>query len=167
MQWRAPPVAGLAVALAALFAGTPGQSAEPTIEQACSRLLISYAWATDSNDLEGIVGAYAPDAVLENARARVAGRGAIEHYFRDRVAERRASGFGTRHILSNIAITRINRRYATGTAYETVYRFPVAGPHPAGSLEPILVGTLTARFVISGGQCRFLLRKADEVLRDG
>ncbi len=155
---------------AALVAASPAAADEATtaqgLEEACSRLLVSYATATDTNDLAGIVGSYADDGVLENVRAKVVGIDKIKEYFGARMTERVASGFSTRHIISNIEIAPVDATHAEGRAYETVYRFSTEGTRPAGSLEPILIGTITSRFVMTPTGCKFLVRKSEEALRE-
>jgi hypothetical protein len=140
-------------------AGAPSEAEQARIERACERLLVAYTIATDSNDAAGIYGAYAEDGTLKNDRTSVSGSAAIKAYFEKRVAERVHSGITTRHVLSNILITVVDRNRARGTAYETMYRYDLRQPREITSLAPALLATITTEFERTPHGWRFKKRE--------
>jgi hypothetical protein len=159
------------VMLVLLVAAAPDRAADAApseverapIERACARLLIAYAIATDTNDAAGIYGAYAEDGILRNDRVSITGRAALEAYFGKRVAERVQSGITTRHVLTNILITVVDRDHARGTTYETMYRFDPRDPGRSTSLEPALLATVTTEFERTPQGWRFKQRETVQV----
>jgi hypothetical protein len=131
------------------------------IERACERLLIAYTVATDDNNTAGIYGAYAADGVLKNRNTSLTGAAAIEAYFKKRVPERVASGITTRHVLTNIHITAIDKNTARGTAYQTLYRYDAR--KQVTTLAPVQLATITTEFVRTDEGWRFKHRHAVEV----
>lgn len=144
-------------------AGAPSDAERAAIERACERLLIAYTIATDTNDAAGIYGAYAEHGTLENNRVSISGRKAIEDYFTKRVAERIRSGVTTRHVLTNILITVVDRDHARGTAYETMYRYDLRSPQQVASLAPALLATVSTEFERTPQGWRFAKRGTVEI----
>ncbi len=114
------------------------------IEQACSRLVITYCTSADHHDLDRFLGIFTEDAVWGQPNGSAfRGHAEIRHYFVGRPKTPVRC-----HVCSNVLIDVLDADTASGTSMATVFRTEaseLAGGAP--QLVPIAVLEYVDRFV--------------------
>ncbi|HEY2380501.1 MAG TPA: nuclear transport factor 2 family protein [Terriglobia bacterium] len=87
-----------------------------TIERACERLVLDFAYFSDHQEYEALAALFAADGIMHRPSGDPIGREAILQAYRSRPAGRM-----TRHVCSNIRITVDSADRARGITYAVVY----------------------------------------------
>ena len=88
-----------------------------TIERACERLMLDFAYYSDHQEYESLANLFATDGSMHRPNGDpLTGYDAILQAYRSRPA-----GRVTRHVCSNIRITPRSADYARGITYAVVY----------------------------------------------
>jgi uncharacterized protein (TIGR02246 family) len=111
--------------------------------EACTNLVLDYAYFRDRPDAEGVADLFTEDAQLTVLGQTFAGRAAIAERIRDA-----ADGPVFRHMMSTIRIFPDDETYAHGVSYVAVYTAP-AGQLPGPLHQPAAVGEYHDRFVLT------------------
>lgn len=130
-------------------------------ERACERLIIDYTHLVDFGEAARVADLFTTDGVWEAGGVRMEGQDAIRAGFlaRQHVARRTS-----RHVCSNLAVTRTGPDEATGLSYLVNYRHDAASgvaerPAPAG--VPKFVGEYHDRFVRTPDGWRIAHRRCE------
>jgi ketosteroid isomerase-like protein len=98
-----------------------------TIERACERLVLDFAYFSDRQDYEALAALFTLDGTMVRpAGDPLVGRAAIIKAYQSRPADRI-----TRHICSNIRITVESAERASGISYAVVYSANAGEPPEA------------------------------------
>jgi uncharacterized protein (TIGR02246 family) len=90
---------------------------DTSIERACERLVLDFAYFSDSQNHDALAALFTPDAIMVRPNGdSLAGREAIRKAYQARPA-----GRITRHICTNIRITVESPDLARGLTYAIVY----------------------------------------------
>lgn len=131
-------------------------------EQACAKLVASYAVAADFGDLDAAAGCYVPDGRLTIAGKTHAGREAIRARLADQPQDQ-----VSRHLMGTIVIDLLSPTEARGRCYLALFRGVrqpgAGGPLPAEA--PFLVGHYDDRFVLTADGWRFAERTLTTTFR--
>lgn len=131
-------------------------------EQACAKLVASYAIAADFGDHHTAANCYAADGKLSIAGKTHEGRDAI----RARLADQPASQV-SRHLVGTVAIERVSETEAKGRCYLALFRGireqGATGPLPGEA--PFLMGHYDDRFVLTAEGWRFAERQLTTTFR--
>ena len=127
------------IALFMLCMATPLYAGE--VEEACTALVLDYAYYRDRPDAESFANVFARDAVLVVLDQEFVGRDAIAERLRNA-----ASGPLFRHMMSTIRIFPADDNKASGVSYVTVYS-AAAGDMPRALGQPLAVGEYHDQFV--------------------
>ena len=111
--------------------------------EACSNLVLDYAYFRDRPDAEGVADLFTEDAQLTVLGQTFVGRAAIAERIRDA-----ADGPVFRHMMSTIRIFPDDETHARGVSYVSVYTAP-AGHLPRPLHQPAAVGEYHDRFVLT------------------
>jgi hypothetical protein len=111
--------------------------------EACTNLVLDYAYFRDRPDAEGVANLFTENAQLTVLGQTFAGRAAIADRIRDA-----ADGPVFRHMMSTIRIFPDNGSQARGVSYVSVYTAP-AGQFPRPFHQPAAVGEYHDRFVLT------------------
>jgi SnoaL-like domain len=125
-----------------------------TIERACERLVLDFAYYSDHQQYESLAQLFAPDGVMHRPSGDpLTGHDAILQAYRARPAGRM-----TRHVCSNIRITVESADRARGMTYAVVYS--------ATGLEKVeeRIGEFEDDFVKTPEGWRFAVRRARFVM---
>ncbi len=135
-----------------------------SIERACERLALDFAYFSDRQDYEPLAALFAPGGMMTRpAGDSLTGREAILHSYRSRPA-----GRITRHVCTNIRITVESNDRARGITYAIVYSANAGDPPdrhfgvPADSRH--LVGEFEDEFIRTEEGWRFAARRARFVM---
>ena len=127
--------------LAALWGLTAMPAVAGEIEDACTGLVLDYAYYRDRPDAQAFADLFAHDGELEVLGDRFVGRDAIHA----RLANA-AGGPVFRHMMSTIRIFPVDADHATGVSYVTVYAAQ-GSELPLALGEPAAVGEYHDEFV--------------------
>ena len=131
------------------------------VEDACTDLVLDYAYYRDRPDAQAFADLFARDGELEVLGDRFVGRDAI----RARLANA-SDGPVFRHMMSTIRIFPVDDEHATGVSYVTVYA--AAGSQlPLALGEPAAVGEYHDEFVRTEGGWKIARRVFVPVLVPG
>jgi uncharacterized protein (TIGR02246 family) len=111
--------------------------------EACTNLVLDYAYFRDRPDAEGVANLFTEDAQLTVLGQTFVGRAAIAKRIRHA-----ADGPVFRHMMSTIRIFPDDETHAHGVSYVAVYTAP-AGPLPRPLHQPAAVGEYHDRFVLT------------------
>ena len=131
-------------------------------EQACERLIRSFARANDGRDFETLAALLAEEASYArptDPNNPIQGREAIVASFRARPATRI-----TRHLFSNTVVTVESATEARAVSDVVLY-MGAAVEEGVAQAEPVLIGGFEDRFVKRDGQWLFLARKGSLALK--
>jgi len=127
-----------------MLAAGPGWAHEAArIEQACTELVLDYAYYRDRPEGDRVAELFAVDAELRVMGQTYLGREAIRARLQDA-----ARGPVFRHLMSTVRIFPEGPRRATGVSYVTVYS-AAAGPLPRALEQPLAVGEYRDIFVLT------------------
>jgi hypothetical protein len=131
-----------------------------TIERACERLVLDFAYFSDRADYDSLAALFTPDGTMARPSGDpLVGRPAILEAYRSR-----PSGRITRHVCTNIRITVESAERASGLTYAVVYsgdssRAPES--HFGIQADPRrLVGEFEDQFVKTAEGWRIAARRA-------
>lgn len=110
------------------------------VEDACTDLVLDYAYYRDRLDAEAFADIFAEDAVLSVLGQDFVGRDAIGARLRNADA-----GDILRHLMSTIRIFPVNEQQARGVSYVTVYSGS-AGDLPRPLAQPLAIGEYHDQF---------------------
>ena len=90
-----------------------------TAREGIERTLYLYGWYYDEDDIDGMAGCFAEDALLKSGTGATtaAGRAAIRKFFDERREVRRRARQQTRHVISNVLIENETRDTADVLCY--------------------------------------------------
>ena len=126
------------LALSILCMASPLYAGE--IEDACTDLVLDYAYYRDRPDADAFADVFAEDAVLIVLDQEFVGRDAIAARLRDA-----DSGPVYRHMMSTIRIFPAGDDKASGVSYVAVYSAPAGDlPRPLG--QPLAIGEYHDQF---------------------
>jgi hypothetical protein len=125
-----------------------------TIERACERLVLDFAYYSDHREYESLAQLFAADGIMKRPSGDpIVGREAILQAYRARPAGRM-----TRHVCSNIRITVESADRARGLTYAVVYS--ASGDEKAEER----IGEFEDQFVRTSEGWRFAARQARFVM---
>jgi uncharacterized protein (TIGR02246 family) len=135
-----------------------------SIERACERLVLDFAYFSDANDAESLAALFTPKGtMMRPSGGALLGRAAILESYQSR-----APGRLTRHICTNIRITVQAPDRATGITYAVVYNANATRPpeaHFGIKAEPRqLLGEFEDKFVLTDEGWKFAARRARFVM---
>jgi len=126
------------IALSMLCVAGPLYAGE--VEDACTDLVLDYAYYRDRPDAEAFADVFADDAVLVVLGQEFVGREAIAARLRNA-----GSGPVYRHMMSTIRITPVGDDKASGVSYVAVYSASAGDlPRPLG--QPLAIGEYHDQF---------------------
>jgi hypothetical protein len=138
--------------------------ADTSIERACERLVLDFAYYSDRQENEALAALFTRNGTMQRPAGDVLiGRAAILQSY-----ESRGAGRMTRHICTNIRITVESEDRATGLTYAIVYSANATRPpeaHFGIKADPRqLVGEFEDEFVRTDEGWRFAARRARFVM---
>jgi hypothetical protein len=135
-----------------------------SIERACERLILDFAYFSDKQDYESLAGLFAPEGSMTRPTGdALVGRAAILKSYQSRPAGRM-----TRHICTNIRITIAAPDRARGFTYAVVYSAntnePLEAPFGFNAGSRHLIGEFEDEFVLTEEGWRIASRRARFVM---
>lgn len=135
-----------------------------SIERACERLVLDFAYFSDLRDHESLAELFTRDGIMTRPSGdSLAGRDAILEAYKSR-----PSGRITRHVCTNIRVTVESADRASGLTYAIVFSANAAEPanaHFGIKAEPRqLIGEFEDEFVRTEQGWRFAVRRARFVM---
>lgn len=125
-------------------------------ERDCTRLILGYCQATDTNDIEAFVGLFTEDAEwIRPDGSTVTGQEGIRAYFAARPA-----GVVSTHISTNALVEVIGPDSATGRSVSTVYRGSAVEGGPAVLGPPVAILENRDDFTLTGQGWRIRRRRS-------
>ncbi len=121
--------------------------------EACTDLVLDYAYFRDRPDADGVANLFTEDAQLTVLGQTFVGRAAIGKRIRDA-----AGGPVFRHMMSTIRIFPDDETHAHGVSYAAVYTAP-AGQAPRPLHQPAAVGEYHDRFVLTAAGWKIAQRE--------
>jgi hypothetical protein len=125
---------------------------------ACQQLSIRFANAVDRWDYDTVISLFVPDGALDRWGTRIVGHAALRDWLNSRPRE-----VVTRHVCTNIQVTREDPRAARGLTYFTYYRATGRAGEPPETLVPSMVGEYHDRFVLTEDGWRIAERAVEVV----